>query len=522
MGAARRWPEIVAGNSAQIAKATLQRLASARLEPTPENYLKAWIESGGIASAARAAPDANEGASWGGLIEQIVRGIERGGRQWTAARKKESVQRVLASSRADANRLRERLQQLVASWERDTGDVAVETQPATLDVPTGAGAVEADLVSTVRAGLPGDDSQARALDAALAARAEPALTAQVRELFGRRHRLTTELARLVREMTDSLAELAEDGSWVQGQAQSLREHLGSIDQAPSVRGVRAAGTLLVQARRAQQGLKAERDRAREALRTLVASLVAELDALGGPSGPTRRFGDELARYTERLEQAPGPDALAALVHDMLASTRTAQAGVADAGARLAAGQAQAEALATRVAELEGELKRVSDEASTDALTQVANRRGLQAAFERESARAGRDRSALAIGLIDLDNFKKLNDSLGHAAGDEALKALAAKACATLRPVDHVARLGGEEFVVLLPATGVDVAREALARLQRALSMSLFLHQGREVFVTFSAGVTAWRVGEGLGEAIERADGALFEAKRSGKNRTCAA
>jgi diguanylate cyclase len=344
----------------------------------------------------------------------------------------------------------------------------------------------------------------------------------VRELFARRHRLTAELARLVREMTDSLAELAEDGSWAQGQARSLREHLGSADQAPSVRGVRAAGALLVQARRTQQGLKAERDHARDALRTLVVSLVAELDVLGGPAGPTRRFGDELARYTERLDQALGPEALTALVHDMLASTRTAQAGVADAGVRLAAGQAQAQALATRVAELEGELKRVSDEAVTDSLTQVANRRGLQAAFDRESARAVREGSALAVGLLDLDNFKKLNDSLGHVAGDEALKALAAKACQTLRPVDHVARFGGEEFAVLLPGNGVDGGREALARLQRVLSMSLFLHEGREVFVTFSAGVTAWRPGETLDEAIERADSALYEAKRSGKNRTCAA
>jgi diguanylate cyclase len=509
-------------NAAQIAKATLQRLARSRQEPTPENYLKAWIESGGIVvgSSARGAADGAEGTGWGGLIDQIVRGLEHGGRHWTRARKKDGVQRVLAGSGADTNRLRERLQQLVASWERDTDDAPVKAPADAQAVAAVTGTVEADLVATVRAGLPGDDAQARALDAALAVRAEPAVTAQVRDLFAHRHRLTTELARLVREMTDSLAELAEDGSWAQGQAESLREHLGSIDQAPSVRGVRAAGTLLVQARRTQHSLKAERDHAREALRTLVASLVSELDALGGPSGPTRRFGDELARYTERLEQAPGREALAALVHDMLASTRTAQAGVADAGARIAAGQARAQSLAARVAELEGELQRVSDEAQTDALTQVANRRGLQAAFERESARAARDGSALAIGLIDLDNFKKLNDSLGHAAGDEALKALAAKACATLRPVDHVARFGGEEFVVLLPATGLDAAREALARLQRALSMSLFLHEGREVFVTFSAGVTAWRAGEALDEAIERADGALFEAKRSGKNRTC--
>jgi diguanylate cyclase len=199
-----------------------------------------------------------------------------------------------------------------------------------------------------------------------------------------------------------------------------------------------------------------------------------------------------------------------------------QSEVADATARLAACQAQAQSLTARVGELEKELQRLSEEVSTDALTQVANRRGLHKAFEVERARCERTGDALAVGLIDIDNFKKLNDSLGHAAGDEALKALASQVRAALRPVDHVARFGGEEFVVLLPATQADEARDVLTRMQRSLSVSLFMHEGREVFVTFSAGVTGWRAGEALDDAIERADGALYEAKRTGKNRTCLA
>ena len=127
-----------------------------------------------------------------------------------------------------------------------------------------------------------------------------------------------------------------------------------------------------------------------------------------------------------------------------------------------------------------------------------------------------------MALIDIDNFKKLNDSLGHSVGDEALVALAARVRAALRPVDHLARFGGEEFVLLLPATDIGEAQQALTRLQRELSASLFMHEGREVFVTFSGGVTAWRAGEGLDAAIERADEALYEAKRTGKNRTCVA
>jgi diguanylate cyclase len=211
-----------------------------------------------------------------------------------------------------------------------------------------------------------------------------------------------------------------------------------------------------------------------------------------------------------------------VLHEMLAASRDVQSGVAEASARIAASREQAESLNQRVTQLETELRQLSEQASTDALTQVANRRGLAQAFEIESARAEREGKPLAVGLIDIDNFKKLNDSLGHSAGDAALKALATQVRAALRPVDHVARFGGEEFVVLLPATAIDQAQEVLTRVQRGMSMGLFMHEGRDVLVTFSAGVTVWRVGETLDSAVERADGALYEAKHSGKNRTCVA
>ena len=590
-----------APQSAQFAKAALQRLASARLEPTPENYARAWLEAGGPAAepalptaahavlerlVARALPEdramhgellvqlmrgrwnaaaqqiesiSSTPANWATLIEQVVRGVERGSRHWTSARKRDSLRHVLEGSRSDPVRLRERLKQLLASWEGDAEGGGVEAVAAPLAAPSGAvpavpavagegGAarpdrpsanaadastvLHADLMQTVRSGLPDDDAAARELSVTLAAQAarlagegaQSALVAEIadagaqaRVLFARRHHLVGELTRLVHEMTGGLTELAEDESWAQGQAQALREHLGGADGAPTVRGVRAAGSLLAHTRRHQQELKAERDRARGALRALVASLMKELASLGGHTG---QFGDDLARYTETLERDNAPDALAEVVHDMLAKARAVQTEVADAGARLAAGQAEAVSLTSRVQELEGELRRLADEASTDALTQVSNRRGLQQAFEQERARCEREGSALAVALIDIDNFKRLNDSLGHAAGDEALKALATQMRAALRPLDHVARFGGEEFALLLPGLAADEAGEVLTRLQRQLSMSLFIHEGRDVFVTFSAGVTAWRTDEGLDAVIERADSAMYEAKRTGKNRTC--
>jgi diguanylate cyclase len=591
-----------AATPAQIAKGALRRLASQQLEPTPEHFARAYAQEAGhpvaepgvptrakpqlerlaarwpeaqrdeIVAALcegryddlqrtldRAGPGASgQAAAWASLIERLARGLERGGRHWTGARKKQSLQRVLDGSRSDATRMQQRLGQLLAAWDDDRPAAEVEPSGlAPLDEATlgsaapqtaatsrtheaadampsndaGWAAVLREVRGTLSTALPTDRPDAAALADALAAAAERlahegahvALVAEVAQLceqarahLSHRHHLLDELAVLCRSMTDSLGELAEDESWARGQCDALRERLG---EGLSVRGVHAAGELLATTRARQHELRQERERARDALKAMIQHMLAELGELGQHTG---RFNDNVQRYAQTIEQADSLQGLAGVVQEMVAETRAVHAVVDGARERLSREHARAAELEQRVRDLEGELRRLSDEVSTDALTQVANRRGLLQAFAAESSRVQRDGVELAVGLIDIDNFKKLNDSLGHTVGDEALKALAARVKESLRPVDHVARFGGEEFVVLLPATACGDAQALLTRLQRQLSASLFMHEGREVFVTFSAGVTAFRPGEPLDAALERADRALYEAKRTGKNRTCAA
>jgi diguanylate cyclase len=516
-------------SAAQLAKATLRRLVAAQDEPTPDNYARAWAQEAGTAASVVAAASITT-AQWATLIERVLRSVERGSQQWTTARKKDCLQRVLDSSRSDSHRLHDRLGQLVSSWDSDSGR-GVHTQPghfteAASDDGQWA-AVVGNLLGTLRTALPADEAHANELSDQLATLARridtqgvsTAVVVEVRatstaaqRVLAHRHQLIGQLAALVRELTGGLTDLAEDESWARGQAEAIHARLGGDDggQTLSARSVRATQELLAQTRQQQRGLKGERDRARDALKTLVQNVVSELGELQGRTG---RFGDQLGGYAESIEQADSLDGLTTLVRDMVQQSRAVQADVTDASTRLQSGQAVAEALSQRVRELEGELRRMSEEISIDALTQVANRRGLAKAFEVEAARHARDGSTLSVALIDIDNFKKLNDSLGHTVGDEALKTLAARVRAGF---------GGEEFVVLLPATDVVQAQEALTRLQRDLTTGLFMHEGRDVFVTFSGGVTAWRIGEAIDAAIERADEALYEAKRSGKNRTCLA
>ncbi|MCC7099372.1 MAG: diguanylate cyclase, partial [Rubrivivax sp.] len=386
---------------------------------------------------------------------------------------------------------------------------------------------------TVGAGLPPDERRAQALadrlgsladELAAAGPTPPRLAeldrvcAEVCRLFAHRHHLAEQAGQLCAELGQGLVELAEDESWARGQAQTLRERLG---EGLNARSMRAATAILAETRERHARVRDERNEARDALKQLIHRLLGEIGELGAQAG---RFHDNVGRHAQAIEQAQTLGSLAGVVRELLDDSREVRDRVVQAQQRMASEQARASALEAKVRALEGELRKLSDEVCTDALTQVANRRGLAQAFAAETARreveAGQ--AVLAVGLLDIDNFKKLNDKLGHAAGDKALTALAAAVRERLRPVDHLARFGGEEFVVLLPGTQVAEAQQALTRLQRALSAALFMHEQTEVFVTFSAGVTQWLPGESLESALERADEALYEAKHSGKNRTCAA
>ena len=169
----------------------------------------------------------------------------------------------------------------------------------------------------------------------------------------------------------------------------------------------------------------------------------------------------------------------------------------------------------RIGELEEALSEARAAAFTDALTGALNRRGFEDAYRREVARARRHGSRLALALIDLDDFKHLNDTLGHQAGDEALVHLVTGLRAALRPSDILCRFGGEEFVVLLPETALPEAAAAISRFQRQFAARAV--PGRDVVVTFSAGVVLQDLSESLADSIVRADTATYAAKRAGKN-----
>lgn len=179
-----------------------------------------------------------------------------------------------------------------------------------------------------------------------------------------------------------------------------------------------------------------------------------------------------------------------------------------------AGMLELLAAEMRIAELEKALEEAREAALIDPLTGALNRRGFEQACEREMARVERLGTRFCLVQIDLDDFKRLNDSLGHAVGDRALKYLVSRLQRSLRPSDVVARFGGEEFVVMLPDTGVDDALGVVRRFLHEFSASNI--PGTSQGMSFSAGVAMYCGKEELDEVIQRADRAMYAAKRQGK------
>jgi diguanylate cyclase (GGDEF)-like protein len=154
----------------------------------------------------------------------------------------------------------------------------------------------------------------------------------------------------------------------------------------------------------------------------------------------------------------------------------------------------------------------------DPLTGLANRRAFDKALDRDLARARRSQASLCVALLDLDHFKRVNDSFGHGIGDRVLKRLGRVLSPCVRVGDVFARRGGEEFALLLPETSMRDAIRTCERLREAIDEHVFEFEGTRVPVTISIGVAEFDVSMETEEVLACADQQLYAAKRAGRNR----
>ncbi len=170
-------------------------------------------------------------------------------------------------------------------------------------------------------------------------------------------------------------------------------------------------------------------------------------------------------------------------------------------------------------ELQGALKRIEELAIHDDLTGIYNRRHLVEILEREKALADRSGVNFAVCLLDLDDFKKINDTYGHLAGDIVLRDFAQSIKRDIRKEDYIARYGGEEFIVLFTGTRcVDNTTDCALRIQSITRRLTFADVHPSICLTVSIGMTVYRLYESIDDLLTRADTAMYRAKNSGKNR----
>lgn len=170
------------------------------------------------------------------------------------------------------------------------------------------------------------------------------------------------------------------------------------------------------------------------------------------------------------------------------------------------------------AELQDALQRIQELAHRDELTGLANRRHMAALIEAERERCERLGARLSLAVLDIDRFKRINDTHGHPTGDLVLGAFAREAQASLRDTDVLARWGGEEFMLLMPDTPLTPARLSVERLRTRVEAMRVDSGGAALAFTLSAGVVELQRGERPVEAIARADRALYQAKQQGRNK----
>jgi diguanylate cyclase len=483
---------------------------------------------------------------WGSLIRSLVRQLEASHKGLTTNKKKEGLERVLLNFENDPEQLQLKIQALVASWGAGT---AVERQgeelPPESPAAPGTTATEAQagplaqlwrdlLVKTLEIGLLSQLKYVPELARGAELLLEQARRAttekevlKLTEVFkaywyklemhsDAQFRLHEELLHLLRLLVDNMSELVVDDKWLSGQTAIIRDIIAKpLDIEVLYDAESGLKELIFKQGKLKHGLAEAKDTLKQMATTFV-------ERLGEMTRNTGEFHLKMEGYQQQIRSTEDITELNVVLDRLMHDTRAMQLDALRSHEDLKESQKKVNEAEQRIRELTTELDQASEMAHNDYLTGALNRRGMNEALEREFSRSDRMQSKLCVSIMDIDHFKKLNDSFGHEAGDVALAHLAKVTKDALRPTDVLARYGGEEFVIILADTALDEGKRVMARVQRELTKNFFLHNNERVLITFSAGVAERQPAEPPIETMKRADIALYEAKHSGRNRVIGA
>jgi diguanylate cyclase len=324
------------------------------------------------------------------------------------------------------------------------------------------------------------------------------------------------LLRLFKLLLENVTELLENDSWLSGQIAGVQALLaGPISHSALKDATRSLKEVIYK----QGMLKHSLTEAKVTVKNMMITFIDRLSAVATTTGD---YHEKIDKYSQKISQAQDIGELNKILDDVMRETRITQTEALRSRDQMISARQEVQDAEARIHELESKLEQMSELVREDQLTGSLNRRGLDDVLERELARSERRSSPLCVAMLDLDDFKRLNDTHGHTVGDEALVHLVRVIKDTLRTMDVIARFGGEEFLIVLPDTTMDDAMQTVTRLQRELTKRIFMHNNERLLITFSAGVALRTSNEDQTSMIKRADEALYKAKRAGKNRVVAA
>lgn len=324
------------------------------------------------------------------------------------------------------------------------------------------------------------------------------------------------LLRLFKLLLNNIGELIEDDSWLKGQVDVLKE---LTDGPVTYRILEDTENNLKEVIYKQSQLKNSLSEAKESIKQMMLSFIDRLTFMTESTG---NYHENIKGLSEKISKTNNAVELNEILSTIMSATNAVQTDMVSSLEQMQSDKKRVQEAENRVKDLETQIEQLGAKIREDTLTGSLNRRGLDDAFEREIARSDRLNTPLCVALLDIDNFKRLNDTYGHLAGDEALIHLVRIVKQTLRPTDVIARYGGEEFVILFPDTELQDGILTMKRVQRELTKHFFMHNDEHILITFSGGIALRKKDEPPEAVTKRADDAMYVAKKTGKNRVVSA